>query len=187
MRAADAKQDFARLTHSVRRHKPPLRSVHKMETISALHQVAAVYAFIIGAVVLRNRKGTVLHTWLGRSFVASMVVTDLSAFALMPEYGFTWFHALAVWNLIYITLGLWYALRRPSHAWIVHHFYYFSYAYLGVLAAAVARVPLVIVNDITVSAIVAISIIFGVGVVLIERTGKRLKSRYASHAPKNAA
>lgn len=158
-----------------------------MNLLGEIHVAVAIYSVIAGALVLRNRKGTVLHTWLGRSFVAAMAMTDLSSFGLLPKYGITWFHALAIWNALYIALGLYYALRRPSPTWIVHHFYFFSYAYLGVLAAAVARVPLLAGRDVTASALIAIAIVFGVGAVLIERTGKRLRVRYALHASGSVA
>jgi len=157
-----------------------------MEHLSLLHQIAAIYSFAVGAVVLRNRKGTVLHTWLGRSFVAAMILTDLSAFGLVLKYGWSWFHLLASWNFVYILLGLWCALRRPSASWIVQHFYYFSYAYLGVIAAAVARVPLIFVEDIAASALIAMAVVFGVGAFLIERLGKQLRAQQAVLAQRSA-
>lgn len=96
-----------------------------MNLLGEIHVVVAIYSVIAGALVLRNRKGTVLHTWLGRSFVAAMVITDLSSFGLLPKYGVTWFHALAI--------------------------------------------------------------VFGVGAVLIERTGKCLRVRSALHASDSVA
>jgi uncharacterized membrane protein len=148
-----------------------------LDALASRHWAAALYSFLVGALVLRNRKGTVLHTWLGRSFVAAMIATDLTAFALVRKYGWSWLHALAAFNLAYIALGLWYAWRRPSAGWIVPHFYSFSYAYLGVLAAAAARMPGLVIDEINVAALITIGPIFGIGAVLIERTGRRLRAR----------
>ena len=153
-----------------------------MNIISPLHLFLAVYSVFAGAIILRNRKGTVLHTWLGRSFVAAMILTDVTAFLFIPKYGFTWFIALAVLNLTYILIGLWYALKRPGKLWVVHHFYYFSYAYLGVLAAAFGRVPLILTSSIDFAALISIALVFGIGIPLIERTGKKLRLVIANSA-----
>ena len=158
-----------------------------MEPLSLVHVAAALYSVLVGAVVLRIKKGTVLHTWLGRSFVVAMICTDISAFGFLSTYGWTWFHTLGVWNLAYICIGLWYAFRRPSPTWVVQHFYYFSYAYLGVLAAAGARVPMFFGEDITTSTFLAIGVIFFAGAFLVEKVGKRLRSQYSDHTSKCAA
>ena len=111
-----------------------------------------------------------------------MILTDVTAFLFIPKYGFTWFIALAVLNLTYILIGLWYALKRPGKLWVVHHFYYFSYAYLGVLAAAFGRVPLILTSSIDFAALISIALVFGIGIPLIERTGKKLRLVIANSA-----
>lgn len=158
-----------------------------MSILTFIHLLAAAYSIGSGALVLRNRKGTVLHTWLGRSFVAAMVATDLTAFMFVPEYGFTWLAALAALNLAYILIGLWFALARRGKLWVVNHFYFLTYAFLGVVAAAVGRVPLLVTPSVDLAALVSIIVVFGVGVPLVERTGKRLRVAFSSDAQQVAS
>ncbi|WP_417307923.1 DUF2306 domain-containing protein [Devosia sp.] len=44
-----------------------------------IHALAAIMAFLLGAAILWQRKGTRLHRWLGRVWVALMLVTATSA------------------------------------------------------------------------------------------------------------
>jgi uncharacterized membrane protein len=153
-----------------------------MSLVGNIHIAVAIYSVIAGAIVLRNQKGTVLHTWLGRSFVVSMLATDITAFLFIPSTGISWFHPLAVFNFAYIVLGLWHAYLRRSNQWLVYHYYFFAYAFLGVVAAAAGRVPLLFIDGIMNAALIAIAVVFGIGVPLVERTGKVLRLRQAHAA-----
>jgi uncharacterized membrane protein len=145
-----------------------------MDFISITHVTLAVTATLSGAIVLARRKGDVLHTRLGKLFIACMVLVNITAFALWPKYGFTFFQPLALWNLVWVLLGYYYATKKPNKNWLINHYYFMSYAYVGVLAAALARIPLsfgFLPNE---AAFISIAVVFGISTYLIEKQGKKL-------------
>lgn len=146
-----------------------------MEFISTTHVVLAITGTISGAIVIARRKGDVFHTLLGKVFVLSMILVNVTAFGMWPKYGFTFFQPLALWNLVYVLLGYYYAAKKPNENWLLNHYYFISYAYAGVLAAALARIPLSFGLSAYESALVAIGFVFGISVVVIEKFGKKLK------------
>jgi len=146
-----------------------------MDIISIIHVTFAVVANISGAIVLARRKGDVLHTMLGKLFITCMVLVNITAFALWPKYGFTFFQPLALWNLVWVLLGYYHAVKKPNKNWLINHYYFMSYAYVGVLAAALARIPLsfgFLPNE---AALISIAVVFGISAYLIEKQGKKLR------------
>ncbi|WP_121061012.1 DUF2306 domain-containing protein [Chachezhania antarctica] len=85
-----------------------------------LHAVAAMTAFVLGCVQMALRKGTALHVWLGRIWVALMAVVAGSSFFI---------HDLRLWGpfsplhlLSVITLaGLGYAVVMARRGEIERH------------------------------------------------------------------
>ncbi|WP_394174346.1 DUF2306 domain-containing protein [Thalassotalea litorea] len=143
--------------------------------ITMTHAALAILATITGAFVLARRKGDISHTTLGKIFVISMILVNLSAFSFWPKYGFTFFQVLALWNLIWVLLGYYYAYKKPNNNWLVNHYYYISYAYLGVLAATVARLPVTLEFAPTESALISLVVVFGFGAYYIEKIGKKVR------------
>jgi uncharacterized membrane protein len=78
----------------------------------ALHLASALFALIVGAVLMSGRKGNFSHRTLGWAFVAAMGTAALSsAFirdASLPNIaGFTPIHLLTLSVLVLLPMGIW--------------------------------------------------------------------------------
>jgi uncharacterized membrane protein len=147
-----------------------------MDIITIIHVTLAVTATVSGAIVMSRKKGDIFHTKLGKLFVVNMISVNLTAFTFLPKYGFTIFQPLALWNLVWVFFGYYYAAKKPNKNWLINHFYFMTYAYVGVVATAVARIPLsfgFLPNE---SAFIAIALVFGISVYFIEKQGKKLRA-----------
>lgn len=140
-----------------------------MTILSFLHVACALFATVVGTVVLLQPKGTKTHKRLGHSFVFAMLIVNVSAFAFYPKHGFSIFQPLALWSLISIVVAVYYAVKKPKENWLVYHYYFICYAYLGVVAAAAARVPYAIGIERAYSEMMAIGIVFAIGIFMIEK------------------
>jgi len=105
----------------------------------ALHAVGATVAVILGAyLVLRRRKGDLLHRRLGRFWMADMYWVAFSSFGikrLTPGH-FSWIHGLSAWTIFSLTMAIWAAKthRVQTHrAWVVG-------TYCGLVGAGLAAV-----------------------------------------------
>ncbi len=145
-----------------------------MDMILNIHTTFAIAAVISGAIILARKKGDVFHTRLGKMFVASMILVNLTAFALWPKYGFSFFQPLALWNLVWVLFGYYYAVKKPNKNWLISHYYFITYAYVGVLAAGAARIPFSFGLSPGLSAFVAIAVVFCVSAYIIEKHGKKV-------------
>jgi uncharacterized membrane protein len=103
----------------------------------AAHAIAATFAVMVGAAVLRMRhKGNVAHRRLGRIWMATMYFVVVSSFGikeLRPGH-FSWIHGLSVFTFVTLTIALWAARtgRRTRHRDSVIG------TYLGLLGAGAA-------------------------------------------------
>jgi uncharacterized membrane protein len=143
-----------------------------MSLITNLHVFSALFATIVGAVVLMQTKGTKQHKMLGRSFAIAMLIVNVTAFAMYPKHGFSIFQPLALWSTINVLAAVYYAVKKTKENWLVYHYYFICYAYLGVLAAALARVPQALGINATSSAFIAIGIVFLIGMMVLEKNAK---------------
>ena len=75
----------------------------------AMHVAAALAALALGAAMLAARKGTPLHRFAGRGWVALLLVTALSSFWIRSSGGFSWIHLLAVLVPLLLGAGVWLA------------------------------------------------------------------------------
>lgn len=118
-----------------------------MSLIGAVHTALAVAALVTGAAVLLRRKGGPWHRRLGWTYVISMLGLNLTALAIYRLFGgFGPFHIAALASLVTVVLGALPARRRlPRGKWIEHHYYWMTWSYVGLLAAAgseaVTRIP----------------------------------------------
>ena len=116
-------------------------------TLGQVHFSAALVALGAGAVTLLRRKGTSSHRRLGWVYVLSMIVLNVSAlmiYRLTRTFGP--FHVAAVVSLASLIAGVVPAWRKkPAKQWYDYHYFFMSYSYLGLVAAAFAetatRVP----------------------------------------------
>lgn len=89
-----------------------------------------------------RRKGTRVHRRIGRGYVLSMLLLNITAMMIYDLYGrFGPFHVASVISLA--TVGAGYVpvyLRRPRAAWIQLHATFMCWSYVGLLAAFVSEV-----------------------------------------------
>ena len=146
-----------------------------MGTLGWFHTAEATAALVLGALVLLRGKGTRSHRRLGWSYVIAMVALNVTALAIYRLTGsFGPFHIAAILSLASVTAGVIPAVRRkPAATWVEHHYWWMTYSYLGLIAAAVAevmtRVPGVRFWWTVVIASVAV---FAIGVPIIRRRAR---------------
>ncbi|GHD11442.1 DUF2306 domain-containing protein [Zhihengliuella salsuginis] len=85
-------------------------------TVVMVHAVAALFVLVLGPVQFIRRTKDRVHRYLGRVWLATMVLTCASSFAIMPD-GFSWLHGLAIFTLFSVAVG-WIHARR--HEWRAH-------------------------------------------------------------------
>jgi uncharacterized membrane protein len=103
----------------------------------AAHAAGATLALMLGAyVVLRRRKGDLLHRRLGVVWVVTMYWVAVSSFGiqeLSPGH-FTWIHALSAWTIVSLTVAVWAAMTHRVRT----HRRYVVGSYLGLVGAGIA-------------------------------------------------
>ena len=103
------------------------------------HAVGATIALVLGGYNLRRRpKGGRPHRRVGRIWVVAMYWTVLSSFAIKqirPGH-YSWIHALSVFTLGTLTIGLWAALTHRVRL----HRQFITGSYLGLVGAFVGAV-----------------------------------------------
>jgi uncharacterized membrane protein len=108
----------------------------------AIHTVLAASGIVIGLIQLLRRKGGSIHRALGYAFVYAMLVADGTAMLVFQFTGrFNILHVGAIVNLVCIIAAIVPVLRspRPSN-WRNQHYYWMSWSYVGLLAAAATEV-----------------------------------------------
>src|SRR4051794_40020302 len=105
----------------------------------ALHAIGATVALVLGGyLVLRRRKGDLLHRRLGRFWMVDMYWVAFSSFGikrLTPGH-FSWIHGLSAWTIVSLTMAIWAARTHRVQAhrgWVVG-------TYLGLVGAGLAAV-----------------------------------------------
>ena len=113
-----------------------------MSTLGWIHTAAAIAALVLGAAILLRAKGSRSHRRLGWTYVASMALLNVTALAIYRLTGsFGPFHVAAILSLASIAGGIIPAVRRrPAATWVERHYWWMTYSYLGLVAAAVAEV-----------------------------------------------
>jgi uncharacterized membrane protein len=112
-----------------------------MPSIGWLHLASALVALTAGAWVLWRPKGTAIHRRVGWVYAVSMLALNATALLIYRLTGtFGPFHIAALASLVTLTAGIvpaW--TRRPAGRWLERHYFFMSYSYLGLVAAAVAE------------------------------------------------
>jgi uncharacterized membrane protein len=103
----------------------------------AAHAAGATLAVVLGAyVVLRRRKGDLLHRRVGRVWMVTMYWVAFSSFGikrLTPGH-FSWIHALSAWTIVSLTVAIWAA---ATHRIALHRQFVVG-SYLGLVGAGIA-------------------------------------------------
>ena len=113
-----------------------------MDWLGLTHTAAAAGALLFGVVVFRHRKGTTKHKMLGYAYVVSMLLLNVTAFAIYDLFG-GWgaFHWAALVSSVTLAMGfIPVLLRKPARTWIEWHYMGMCWSYVGLAAAAGAEV-----------------------------------------------
>jgi uncharacterized membrane protein len=134
----------------------------------AVHAVAAAYSILFGAIqLLRRSKGGAVHRVIGRIWAAAMYVVILTSFGIRTlNGGFTWLHALSVFTLLTVSIGLWAARtgRIPAHrSYMTGSYFGVLGAFIGVVAVPDRRIPQLAINDLPGLAVWAACIVLTAG------------------------
>lgn len=96
-----------------RPHAPDWALLASQTAAVQIHVVAALFALLIGAVVLLRPKGRGPHKALGWCWIAAMTTTALSSLFITGLNGdsYSLIHLLSGWVLVALPMGV-YAIRR---------------------------------------------------------------------------
>ncbi|SDG57302.1 DUF2306 domain-containing protein [Pelagibacterium luteolum] len=84
-----------------------------------IHAGSAIFALVLGTIVLLLKKGTRLHKAMGRVWIATMVVVALSSFLIteVRMFGpYSWIHILSLYTLFGVAQGVWFIRRGNVRA-----------------------------------------------------------------------
>jgi uncharacterized membrane protein len=104
----------------------------------AIHTVLAFLGIVVGLIQLLRPKGGSIHRALGYAFVYAMLIADGTAMLVFQFTGrFNILHVGALVNLACIVGAIIPVLRSPRPPnWKNQHYYWMSWSYVGLLAAA---------------------------------------------------
>lgn len=112
--------------------------IANLTLIGAIHAVLAAVSMLVGLIQLMRVKGGPVHRALGYAFVYAMLIADGAAMLVFQFTGrFNILHLGALANLVCIIFAMVPVLRSPRPAnWKLQHYYWISWSYAGLLAAA---------------------------------------------------
>lgn len=112
-----------------------------MSLLIQVHLWTALIAIPIGATQLFRVKGGPIHRRIGYAFAFCMIVTNLTALFIFQITGRpNIFHFFALLNLFTVSMALSAAIRRRHANWLLAHYFWMCYAYLGLLGASINEV-----------------------------------------------
>ena len=158
-----------------------------MSLIGLVHTIFSVVALIAGTAVVATRKGTRWHRTLGHLYLTSMLALNISALFIGRLFGgFGPFHALAVYSLIILVVGMVPVLTRwPKRGWLRWHAAAISGSYVGLVAAFFAEITSRLPGleqhfglVVTVTSVVINAVGFYLILVYMPRIGNRLPARF---------
>jgi uncharacterized membrane protein len=161
-----------------------------MSSLGLFHTLCAVVALASGAAVLLRRKGTRWHRRAGWVYVASMLLLNISALLIYRLFGrFGPFHLAAIVSLLTVLAGTVVAVRRrPAGRWIEAHYYWMTFSYMGLVAAAFAEVSTRVPRAPFWPAVgVASFAIFGMGYWMIKRRASATLRPFALRMEREAS
>ena len=117
----------------------------------AAHAISASLALIFGAHQLLKRGGGRTHRVIGYVWIVSMYLVCLTSFGIQTlSGGFGWLHALSLFTILTVTMGLVAAVKRniKSHKAFMRGSYFgLLGAFIGVVAVPSRRIPEMAVAD----------------------------------------
>jgi uncharacterized membrane protein len=109
-----------------------------LTSAGAIHTVLAIAGIVVGLIQFLRPKGGPIHRARGYAFVYAMVIADGAAMLIFQFTGrFNILHIGALVNLACVVAAVIPVLRTPRPAnWKNQHYYWMSWSYVGLLAAA---------------------------------------------------
>ena len=159
-----------------------------MNIIGWAHTICSVSALVTGAAVLLRRKGTTGHRRLGWVYVGSMLGLNATAFLIYRLFGgFGPFHVAALLSLATVAGGMVPALRRRP-GWLTRHYWWMTYSYVGLLAAAASEVVTRMPGTAFWGAVfLASAAVVAIGAVLINRRASATLAPFAGASASRAS
>lgn len=117
-----------------------------------IHAVTASLSLLLGAFqLLRPKKGDRFHRMVGRTWLVCMYSVCVSSFFIQGvQDGFSWLHALSLFTIMTISLGLYSAIKgniAAHKANMIGSYFGSIAAFVGVIAVPTRRIPQLAVNQ----------------------------------------
>lgn len=80
--------------------------MYQWNAVIVIHAALAAVAILLGAILLRARKGTSAHRAAGWVWVISMAAVASLSFAIRRPEGFSWIHGLSIFTLVSLVWGV---------------------------------------------------------------------------------
>ncbi len=106
-----------------------------------IHTIAACCALLSGVVIFSRPKATLFHKTLGYIYSASMVILIVTAFFTYHlTKSFNVLHIAAIMACPPLVVGVSAAItRHPKEGWLMRHYYWMCWSYVGLCSAFVAE------------------------------------------------
>lgn len=116
--------------------------IYGLTPAGAIHTILAVSSIAVGMIQVLRRKGGPAHRARGYAYVYALLIADGAAMLVFQFTGkFNIFHVGAVANLACIVAAMVPLLRSPRPPnWKYLHYYFMSWSYVGLLAAAATEI-----------------------------------------------
>lgn len=106
-----------------------------------IHLVASFAAMASGIYVFASPKGGQKHRRIGYTYVASMVILNVTAFMIYRLYGkFGLFHWLSIVSSLTIIAGMYPILTKKGKNYVSNHFSFMYWSVIGLYAAFMAEI-----------------------------------------------
>ncbi|MBR9920192.1 MAG: hypothetical protein GYB31_05075 [Bacteroidetes bacterium] len=106
--------------------------------MNIFHALCGVISLLAGLGIFLSRKGTRLHRRMGWTYTISMFVLLITSFFIYDFFGrFGAFHILFLLSAGTLMIGLSMPLffRNRWQNWVIHHYFWMSYSYVGLVMA----------------------------------------------------
>jgi uncharacterized membrane protein len=157
----------------------------RMSALGWFHTACALIALGSGAAVLLRRKGTRIHRRIGWVYVAGMLLMNGTALMIYRLFdGFGPFHAGAIFSLVTVVAGIVPAVRRRPANWVEHHYWWMTWSYVGLCAAAASEVATrVPAFRFWWGVLVGTLVVLGIGAILIRRNAGPVLTPFRAASP----
>jgi len=109
----------------------------KIMTIEFIHTFLGFASLISGLAIVLTKKGSLIHRWVGRLYVAAMLGLNLTAFGIYKLFdGWGFFHWMAIASLMPLLAGYFAILYKN----ITAHYYFMFWSYIGLLCATISEI-----------------------------------------------